>query len=302
METFTPFLIPDRDPRHLDRRVWGGPRLARAYGVDVGPGDVPVGEAWELSSLDSHPSFVGGRPLSERLGGPLPFLVKQLDTAAPLSVQVHPADGDEGPGKSGKEEAWIILASAPGAWIRAGLAAGVDPQTFLDLAARAPTDRAASAALLDAMEALPTEPGTSVLLPGGTPHALGPGLLLAEIQQPVDRTFRLYDHGRGRPLHLAEAARVLRAEARARVWRPGGAEPLDLRGDHVRLAAADGGAHPGGWPALVVPVRGEVRLESPEGPRPLPPGRLALWRGPEGALRPDPEGLAVLAWVTDSGG
>ncbi|RMG96452.1 MAG: hypothetical protein D6705_11245 [Deltaproteobacteria bacterium] len=257
--------VPDDDPRHLVPRPWGGRRLGTVAGE-------PVGEAWVLSPLPDRPSYVGGRQLSSLVDGPLGLLVKILDTAAPLSVQVHPDDGDLGPDRLGKEEAWIVLDADEGAWIRAGLREGVDAASFVEAARRADADRAE--AVLGLLEAFRPRPGDMVLLPAGVPHALGPGLLLVEVQQPTDATLRLYDYGRGRPLHLADAARVLRPDRRPQHLPAGTIGRLE--GAHLEL-------------------RRDVVVEAPDTPTvwlATSPG--ATWDAPDGRRHALPVGTPVL--------
>lgn len=173
-------------------------------------------------------------PLGERLGevwfAPPPpldhLLAKLLFTSAALSVQVHPPDHAAPAGRRGKDECWLVLTAEPGAQLGVGLREEVSE------------DRLRQAALDGSVERLlawyPAQPGDFIYLPAGTIHAIGPGLVLAEIQQASDVTYRLYDYGRGRPLHLDAA-----------------------------LAVADRGPHPAGL-RRNVPHRADVRLV--EGP------------------------------------
>ena len=139
-------------------------------------------------------------------GGPLPILVKFLFTSDRLSVQVHPGDNyaraHEGCG--GKAEMWYILAAEPGAMLAAGFR---EPLT---------RERARQAAISGEIEQLlqwwPVSPGQVYYLPPGTVHALGAGITLCEIQQNNRITYRLYDHGRPRELHLDKALDVARIE------------------------------------------------------------------------------------------
>lgn len=137
----------------------------------------------------------------------LPLLVKLLFTSERLSVQVHP-DDDHARRLGlphGKEEAWYVLAAAPDATIGLGLPGARDRD---DAAAAARDGR-----IVEMMEWRPVRAGDVIYVPGGTVHALGPGLQLVEIQQALDLTWRLYDYGRPRELHLAEGLAVARLEA-----------------------------------------------------------------------------------------
>ncbi len=277
-------LLPDDDPRHLVARPWGGRRLAP--GPDAAG---PIGEAWVLSTLPERPSYVGGRPLSSWLDAPLGLLVKLLDTARPLSVQVHPDDGDLGPGTTGKEEAWIVLSAGEGAWIRAGLAPGTSAEELVRAAAGAGAYAAPD--VLSRLSLLRPRPGDVVLLPAGVPHTLGPGLFLAEVQQPTDATLRLYDYGRGRPLHLAKAARVLRADRRPRCLPWGGAGTVE--GAHLALARGARVEAPAGRPTVFLATAPGAFVERGRARAELPPNLPAL--APQGGVGVAPPGGAVFA-------
>jgi mannose-6-phosphate isomerase len=137
-----------------------------------------------------------------------PLLIKLLDCADWLSIQVHPNDEQArrlaGPGESGKTEAWFVLEAEPGACILLGARPGVDAT---ELASAIRQGRAG-----DVVAEVGLETGQAVLIPAGTLHALGPGLLLYEIQQQSDITYRAYDWGRplsaGRSLHIEESVAV----------------------------------------------------------------------------------------------
>jgi mannose-6-phosphate isomerase len=154
-----------------------------------------------------------------------PLLIKLLDCAGWLSIQVHPNDEQArllaGPGESGKAEAWFVVEAEPGACILLGARPGVDAT---ELASAIRQGRAVDVAARVGMET-----GQAVLIPAGTLHALGPGLLLYEIQQQSDITYRAYDWGRpasaGRSLHIEESVAVALpavAEAPRRPARPSG--------------------------------------------------------------------------------
>jgi mannose-6-phosphate isomerase len=206
--------------------VWGGQRL-RA-------GEPPIGEAWvvhELNRVLDGPA--AGRTLAEvtaargadllgrravqQTGARFPLLIKLLDTADWLSLQVHPDDAQaaalEGPGAVGKTEAWHFLAAAPGAEVICGLRPGVD-RAALAAAIR-------DGSILDLAARVPVAAGETIFMPAGTVHALGPGLLLYEVQQASDLTYRVYDWGRpasaGRALHVEQSLAVADPQAIARV-------------------------------------------------------------------------------------
>jgi mannose-6-phosphate isomerase len=153
---------------------------------------------------------------------PLPILVKLLAASEKLSVQVHPA-GECGVGKT---EMWHILSAAPGAQIALGFEQPVD------------AERLRSAALSGEIENLlrwiPVGAGETYFIPAGTVHAIGGGITLCEIQQNSDITYRLYDYGRPRELHLDRAVDAADLEA----WRhPGASRAQDLPDGWKRLAS-----------------------------------------------------------------
>jgi mannose-6-phosphate isomerase len=134
-------------------------------------------------------------------GGELPLLVKFLFTSAKLSVQVHPDDAAARAENSpGKTEMWDVLAAEPGAKIAAGFREPVTEQRL--------RESAVTGEIEDLLEWHDAAPGDTFFLPAGTVHAIGAGLVLCEIQQNSDITYRLYDYGRGRELHLDQGAAV----------------------------------------------------------------------------------------------
>lgn len=216
-------LYPLRFQPILKELIWGGRRLSTVMNKPLGPGAC-YAESWEIADHRDDVSVVADGPLAGRslrallhddgarlLGralGPrtqFPLLVKFLDANQVLSVQVHPDDelGRRLAGDNGKTEAWVVIAAEPGSVIYAGLRAGVTRSAFAD-ALRSDSIEP----LLHRFEA---RPGDCVMIPAGTVHAIGAGVLLAEIQQMSDATFRVHDWGRtgadGKPrtLHLDQA-------------------------------------------------------------------------------------------------
>jgi mannose-6-phosphate isomerase len=207
----------------LKRIRWGGLRLGTVLNKPLGDGS-DYAESWEIVDHGQDQSIVAGGPLdgwtlsrlveehaAELLGvhaslSQFPLLVKFLDAQDTLSVQVHPNDQQArrfDPQENGKSEAWVILEAEPGSRLYVGLKEGVDRA---QLAAHI-----AAGTLPKCLHSFPVQPGDCVFVPAGTVHAIGAGILLAEIQQSSDLTFRLYDWGRlgsdGRPreLHIEEA-------------------------------------------------------------------------------------------------
>jgi mannose-6-phosphate isomerase len=204
--------------------LWGGSRLPGWLGVPLAGGD-PVGEAWVLSDVQGSESRVArgphrGKTLRELIAefphellgdatpadGKFPLLLKFIDAKQPLSVQVHPDDAQaarlKGPGHRGKTEAWVVLDANPAtSLLYAGFRPGVTAADFR----RALADGTAA----DALHAFTPAPGDTLFLRAGTVHAIGAGLLIFEVQQTSDITFRLHDWdrvdaktGRPRELHL----------------------------------------------------------------------------------------------------
>jgi mannose-6-phosphate isomerase len=204
--------------------VWGGRRLGPLLGRTL-PGEDPIGESWELVDLPDDQSTITSGPLAgvdlqtlrrenrdELMGGAgllegrFPLLLKFIDAARTLSVQVHPdeeACSRLGGGARPKTEAWYILDRDPGAELYVGLRSGVTREAFARAIEDGTVDRL--------LHRLPVEPGDFVYLPSGTIHAIGQGIVLAEVQQSSDTTYRVFDwnrvglDGQPRQLHVAEA-------------------------------------------------------------------------------------------------
>lgn len=193
------------------RYIWGGRRFASTLGRTLPPGD-DYAESWELVDRGPDQSVVAAGPLAgstlgdlvrtrgaELLGrhAPLsafPLLFKFLDASHDLSVQVHPDDARAGrltPPDRGKTEAWYVLDAVPGSRIYAGLRAGT---TRDDLAASLRAGRCG-----DVLHSFEPHRGDCVFIPAGTVHAIGAGLMVAEIQQSSDVTYRLHDWNRVGP-------------------------------------------------------------------------------------------------------
>ena len=223
-------------------KVWGRRDLPPVFGA-VGEDEEPVGEIWFEDPRGDQPEL----------------LIKYLFTSERLSIQVHP--GDEAARAAGyprgKDEAWVVLAAEPEAEIGIGLTEEVDPQLLRAAALDGSIEQ-----LIDWRRA---EAGDTYYSPAGTVHALGSGLTLVEVQQNVDLTYRLYDYGRPRELHLDEAIAV--ADPRPYVAH---AEPHVLSDGREILAdgpafvlerwrgAASGALQAGGGrPVWLVPIEGQ---------------------------------------------
>lgn len=169
-------------------KPWGKRDLLPAFGTVAADAE-PVGEIW----------------FEDPRGGDPELLVKYLFTSEKLSIQVHP--NDEAARASGyprgKDEAWVVLDAGPGATIGIGLHEAATPE---ELRAAALDGR-----IEEMLDWKPAKAGDVYYSPAGTVHALGPGLTLIEVQQNVDLTYRLYDYGRPRELHLEEGIAVSNA-------------------------------------------------------------------------------------------
>jgi mannose-6-phosphate isomerase len=314
--------------------VWGGRRLGEVLGKAL-PTGAAYGESWEVSAHPCHRSVVAegpqaGRTLHDLLGrdpagllgegfaqeppgggAPVfPWLIKFLDASDWLSVQVHP-DADAvrrlWPGEGPKNEAWFVLAAEPGSRVWAGLLPGVDQKRL----------RAALAAgtVADCLHQFSPRPGDCLFLPAGTVHAVGGGVLFAEVQQTSDATFRLFDWGRrdergqARALHVEEALACVDWSAgpvrpvRAQDY-PGGG-PVRQRLvtcpyfhlDYLRQTAPFACGEPGRLRALLV-AHGRGRLDGPGGTQPLGAGDTLLLPAdsPEASCRPDgPLGVLLVS-------
>jgi len=196
--------------------VWGGQRLRpgqkTAEAWIIYEGDVIENGPWAGLTLGEaagrYPAELLGRKPLACTGQRFPLLIKLLDCADWLSVQVHPNDELavklEGPGQFGKTEAWHFLEAEPKAEILGGLKPGTTPEALVQ-AIR-------GGGLLDVVQHLPIRSGDSIFIPAGMLHALGPGLLLYEIQQTSNITYRVFDWDRpasaGRPLHIEQSLAV----------------------------------------------------------------------------------------------
>ncbi len=265
-------IYPLRLEPLLSPRVWGGDRLhALLGGPTPVPGADPIGESWMVyrdnvvlngrwagETLATVAARLGSRLLGidsvARYGDEVPLLTKFIDAAAPLSVQVHPDDAYARVHERsfGKSEAWYVLQADADAAVLWGFRQDETPATI---------QRAvAEGSLEQRMNRVPVAAGDVIYNPAGTVHAILAGILVFEVQQSSDVTYRLYDYGRlgsdGRPrtLHLERALAVasLKGEERARVepvqladgWRRRIACPhfvLDTR--ELSFSAAEDGSH-----------------------------------------------------------
>lgn len=209
--------------RHGTDTPWGGSMLRDLLGKEAP--DETTGESLEVSALEGLESIatngpqagmtlpglirLWGRDLTGAEEGPFPLLIKLIDAAGRLSVQVHPDDAyaaaNEG-GKLGKTEAWVVLSCEEGAQLAYGVKE--TPEPLSELVAQQRTE--------EALNWLKVRPGDVLYIPAGMVHALGDGILVYEVQQSSDVTYRFWDWGRvgkdGKPraLHTRQALDVTR--------------------------------------------------------------------------------------------
>jgi mannose-6-phosphate isomerase len=202
-------------------KPWGRTDLATIFG---GSSDRPIGEIW----------FEPPAPQD------LPLLVKYIFTSEKLSVQVHPND-DEARDRGfarGKNECWYVLDAEKGATLGLGLRSEVSPTEL--------RGAAVDGSIEQLIDWRPVAPGDFFYVPAGTVHAIGAGVMLLEVQQNADLTYRLFDYGRPRELHLDDAIAVSRpAEYPAENYRRAGG-PTDavlVDGPHFSLLRASSVDH-----------------------------------------------------------
>lgn len=221
----------------IRRYVWGGRSLLPFAGEEAAQGDEPIAEIWTI--YENNPVAAGrftGVPLNELTeqypleilgqdgmarGRRFPLLIKLLDCAQWLSLQVHPNDEQaqelEGPGFLGKTEAWHILKATADAQLIAGIKPGTSAQTLTNTIGRRE--------ILELVKYHKVREADTVFMPAGTIHAIGPGLLIYEVQQTSDLTYRVYDWDRpqvnGRILHVEKSNAVADPSARGQIIQAG---------------------------------------------------------------------------------
>ena len=213
------FLYPLLFEPNLHTVVWGGHQLRPYKGLPSTK--EPIGESWEVSAVPSSVSIISngafagrdlvsvirehgvallGKAVYERYGGELPLLVKFIDAADDLSIQVHPNDelARRRHGKNGKTECWYIIDAKPGAYLYAGLKERITPYEY--------QQRVADGSITQVLARHEVKPGDVFYLPAGRIHAICGGILLAEVQQSSDVTYRIFDYNRpgldGKPREL----------------------------------------------------------------------------------------------------
>lgn len=329
----------------LEEKVWGGRRLESALGRTL-PEGARIGESWEISGFrgrltkiargprkgldvyalarDDGESIFGEAVIGACLRD-FPLLVKLIDASDVLSVQVHPDEelarrtgrgrGKPARGVAGKSEAWVVVDARPGAFLYAGLKPGKGLEDVR--AALESGDRDAFAGCMGRIE---VKPGDVIDLPAGTIHAAGSGLLLYEVQESSDTTFRLYDWGRmgldGKPreLHVRDGLEALKPFVKTGPEVPeaisvnNGTRSVfkDAPPFHLEELVLEGPAEldmPGGRFEILTVLKGRGALVAPggaEGEREeaFSPGETLLLPASWGAyeIRPEEKAECVRSW------
>ncbi len=289
-----PTLAPFRLAPYFSPRVWGTTDLRPWYDIALSE---PVGEAWltgDASVVETGPlagatlQEVAARHreqlLGQGAGKDFPLLIKILFPHQKLSVQVHPDDALAAAAGElrGKTECWYVLDAKPGASVSLGL----KPGTTLDRVRAAVEDHT----LESLLEQVPVERNDMIFVDAGTVHAIGPGVTLLETQQNSDLTYRLYDYGRPRELHVESALRATRMDTAAGKVPPRSREHgltqvtelIEQRYFAVERADLAEGEpftveRAGGAPEVLVSISGSATLVASDGePVELQPGRAVV--------------------------
>lgn len=248
---------PVRLTPSLREKVWGKTKLAPWFPDSL----QPIGEAWYLAERE------------------LPLLVKLIFTSERLSVQVHPDDGEDGP--RGKNEMWHILEAEPGASIALGFREALTRERLL-AATR-------SGEVEQLLNWIPVRPGETYYTKAHTVHAIGAGLVLCEIQQHCDITYRLWDYGRPREIHVDKAVPISDLGVHPGAFRPepiGNGRELLVRSRHFvteSLRLQPGASHTPSPETCQLWICLEGRASI--GGEPVRPGEV--WLLPESEAQPE---------------
>jgi mannose-6-phosphate isomerase len=322
MSEIPPLLLE----RKLDSRIWGGETLGPWLGLADAPPQ--LAESWQVYDQNrvvggpfagqtlaevtrQHGAALVGMRSFARYGADFPLLAKFIDAADDLSVQVHPDDQyahtfEAATGFHGKTEAWYILRAAPGSGLIHGLVAPSSREGFAAAVAGGQLDRL--------LRHVPVAPGDTVFVPAGTVHAISGGIMLFEIQQKSDLTYRVYDYdrrdaqGRLRELHLERALDVINYGAQP----PAKVEPQQIEEGRALLVecpyfamerwevrdALGRSTTPESFQILTA-IDGAIRLAWPGGEIDLRRGESVVLPATLGAyeLRPQPSATLLTCYV-----
>lgn len=272
-------VAPFRLKPWFSERVWGK-RDLRPWYEDTGTKEL-VGEAWLTGPqcVIETGEFAGREfaSVAAELGGEFPLLVKLLFPNEKLSVQVHPDDTQaRAMGEvRGKTECWYVLEAEPGAYVSLGLKDGVDATKFRAAVADGTAE--------NLLREVPVAVGDMLFVDAGTVHAIGPGVVLLETQQTSDVTYRLYDYGRPRELHLEKGLAVMKAQTAA-----GKVAPKQMDGftrlieqryfavDRFEVEADGSATVTMDGPGCLVGLRGSALVKAGNGEVELNPGRAVV--------------------------
>ncbi len=285
-------LYPLKFKPRFVRKMWGGRKLETVLGKSPPPG--AIGESWELYDfppgvVDESADWISSEVAEGRLAGktlhelieefgqdlcgdvPLvgprgqfPLLIKFLDAHDDLSVQVHPAEAyaKAHPGAHLKNEAWFIVQADPGSRLLKGLKPGVTRQSF--------AQSIADGSVESTIHSIPAKAGDCFYLPSGTVHALGAGILAAEVQTPSDTTYRVFDFnrvdpstGQPRTLHVEQAMQCIDFSAAAPPKSPSGPQLVKCDQFSIRKITAKKGREviiPAGEPKVLMFITGQGQL------------------------------------------
>lgn len=308
--------------------IWGGRRIAEFKGIP--PQGDTIGESWELSGVPGHESVADSGPyrgdnlrelleghadeimgdrLTRRYGAEFPLLIKLIDSADDLSVQVHPDDAlaARRHGCPGKTEMWISVDPAPGAYLYAGLKCGLTPDDY--------RRRISDNTIIDCLGKFYPRKGDVFFLPAGRVHSIGKGNFVLEIQETSDITYRIYDfdrrdaQGNPRQLHVEESVEAVDfadTGSAAPVMIPDDTNTecviadcdhftttaINLDGSmELPLAARDSFT-------ILVTVDGEAEITAPDGTvTPLPKGHTALVPASMPAVTLTGHGRVITAYI-----
>ncbi|MBO4340554.1 MAG: class I mannose-6-phosphate isomerase [Bacteroidales bacterium] len=184
--------------------VWGGEKIAPYKGIETQ--QTHIGESWELSGVKGNESVIDGgdldgKTIADVFPGEFPLLIKFIDAAGDLSIQVHPNDALAAVrhnGSKGKTEMWYVVDAEPGAYLYAGLKEEIGPEEY--------SRRVADGSIVDVLARHDVHKGDVFFLPAGRIHAICKGCFIAEIQETSDITYRIWDYNRpgldGKPRQL----------------------------------------------------------------------------------------------------
>lgn len=286
-------------------RVWGGRAIEQLYKKPL-PAKVPIGESWEISDRPGDASVIANGPLAGKdlrwlmqhherellgdakpAGGRFPLLIKILDAQEKLSLQVHPPASKAAELKGEpKTEAWYIADAAPGAELYVGLKRGVTRGEF--------ERKIQTGEVAECFHRVPVKAGDTMFLPSGRVHAIGSGLVIFEIQQNSDTTYRVFDwnrvglDGKPRELHVGESLASIdfndfepglvagKFVENGKVAHRSLVDDALFHIEEFRMKAGNSFTLDANKPRIVALVKGKISVEGNSVTAPLAPGEFCL--------------------------